>query len=247
VHLFVGAGADVSWITHHVSLHKESSWSNGLLDIALEDGARCHHTHLVAEENNTWHFDALRATLKKESHLESFHVCMGGRAPRLDARLILCGENGNASLQGLWALDRKKQAHMYTTVEHHAPVCRSMQRFKGVLKDFSQSSFEGKIFVKPIAQKTEAYQINNNLILNDGAMAYSKPNLEIFADDVKASHGATVAQLNEQELFYLKTRGLSEALSKKLLVTGFCKEILDQIPYQSIKEQLQKNVYEMLQ
>ena len=118
------------------------------------------------------------------------------------------------------------------------PTANRCKSLKGILNDFSQSSFQGKIYVHPIAQKTQAYQINNNLILNEGAIANTKPNLEIFADDVKASHGATVGQLDAQQLFYLRTRGFSEELAKQFLVKGFCKALLDQIPYSSVRETL---------
>jgi Fe-S cluster assembly protein SufD len=113
-----------------------------------------------------------------------------------------------------------------------------MQLFKGTLTDFSRSSFEGKILVRQAAQKTQAFQSNHNLLLSDRAHADSKPNLEIFADDVKASHGATVGQLDKEQLFYLKSRGFSESKAKELLVYGFCKEVVDAIPLESLQKSL---------
>ncbi len=114
-----------------------------------------------------------------------------------------------------------------------------MQLYKGGSCDeFSRSSFEGKILVRQAAQKTEAFQLNNNLLLSDRANADSKPNLEIFADDVKASHGATVGQLNDEQLFYLQTRGFSEADAKKILVHSYCKEIFDRIPIRSLASKI---------
>ena len=110
-----------------------------------------------------------------------------------------------------------------------------MQLFKGILFDASQSSFAGKILVKQEAQKTQAYQLNKNLLLGKAAIAQSRPHLEIHADDVKASHGATVAQPTEAELFYLKSRGITEEEAKQLLIVGFYREILDQIPYARLK------------
>jgi Fe-S cluster assembly protein SufD len=117
-----------------------------------------------------------------------------------------------------------------------------MQLFKGVLSDASQSSFEGKILVRPEAQKTEAYQLNKNLILNQGAVANSKPNLEIFADDVKASHGATVSQLDQEQLFYLSTRGIDINQARRLLISGFCREMIERIPYDSLLQKMLRQI-----
>lgn len=159
---------------------------------------------------------------------------LGGKAVRQSYCIQLKGENSEVNLSGLWMLDGNRTAHTHAIVDHEAPRTRSMQRFKGVLNDHSQSSFEGKILVRAEAQKTEAYQLNNNLILSQGSIANSKPNLEVFADDVKASHGATVSQLEEEQLFYLSTRGIDPILARRLLIGGFCREMIDKISYDSL-------------
>jgi Fe-S cluster assembly protein SufD len=128
------------------------------------------------------------------------------------------------------------------TVEHKAPNTCSLQHFKGVLHDCSQSSFEGKIKVDSEAQGTRAYQLNNNLLISRGAIANSKPNLEIFADDVKASHGATVSQLNEEELFYLYTRGLAPDQAKEILLNAYLQEILREIPYTHLVQRILRDI-----
>jgi Fe-S cluster assembly protein SufD len=140
-------------------------------------------------------------------------------------------------------LQQASQSHTHVFVEHAAPHARSLQKFKGVLKDIAQSSFEGKIFVRPVAQKTEAYQLNHNLLLSEGAIANAKPNLEIFADDVKASHGATFSQVDEEQLFYLKSRGLSSMDATQLLIRGFMQEMIDQIPIASVRHGVEKDVF----
>ena len=142
-------------------------------------------------------------------------------------KVHLAEENSEAQLYGLARLHGETESHIHATVEHIAPHTRSRQHFKSVLQDRSRVSFEGKIRVLPAAQKTEAYQLNNTLILSDAASANAKPNLEIFADDVKASHGATVGQLDQEQIFYFRSRGLGLEQSKALLIHGFCKEILD--------------------
>jgi Fe-S cluster assembly protein SufD len=212
---------------------------SGLIDFTLEDNA---HVHFLQSTPNlgadSWHFYALRAKLKKHAHFRSIDVTRGARTVRHDYRVTLVGEEADASLNDLWMVNDKREVHANVLIEHQAPNCRSQQLFKGVLADTSRSSFEGKILVQRLAQKTEAYQLNNHLLLSDHASANSKPNLEIFADDVKASHGSTVGQLDAEQLFYLQARGLSEAESKSLLINGFAREIIDLIKVNSLQEEL---------
>lgn len=222
VHLFVGAHAKaVCEVTGEV----EKGFSHLFFDVALEEGAELCLVNRLTSKN--WLFYSLRATLKKNSLLKSYALTKGVRQ---DYQVKLMQENAEAVLKGLWTLAGHEQNHTHILMEHEAPHCRSLQHFKGVNSDFSQSSFEGKILVRDIAQKTEAFQRNNNLILGQHAIAYSKPNLEIFADDVKASHGATVSQLEEGQLHYLKTRGIPQELAKEMLVESFAREILNEVP-----------------
>jgi Fe-S cluster assembly protein SufD len=210
-------------------------------EIALEEGARLDYFN-AADGNIAYHLESLRASLKKDATFNSLNVTLGGKLARQSYHVYLKGENSEANLNGLWMLSKNHTAHTHATIEHMAPRTRSMQKFKGVLNDNSQSSFEGKIYVHPLAQKTEAYQLNNNLVLSQGAIANSKPNLEVFADDVKASHGATVSQLDEEQLFYLKTRGINPREARHLLVGGFCREMISGIPYDSLLKKMQSHI-----
>ena len=196
------------------------------LDIALEEAAQLKMIRHAASEPLSWQFDALRANLKKDSALNSYDFTRGSRSTRSDMRILLQGEGASATLKGLNRLEGESQAHQHIHIEHQAPNAYSNQHFKTVLKDAAQSSFEGKIYVHKCAQQTLAYQLNNHLLLGEKAIANSKPNLEIFADDVKASHGATMTKLNDEELFYLKSRGLDAKSAGLMLEQGFCQEIL---------------------
>jgi len=209
-----------------------------MMQISLEEGAHLDLFTLV--EGSSWQMQTVRATLKRDARLHSLSMTVGGRAARQSYRIALKGENSEAHLNGLWMLDKNFAAHTHATIEHQAPHTRSMQRFKGVLKGFSHSSFEGKILVEQQAQKTEAYQLNNNLILSPGAIAYSKPNLEVFADDVKASHGATVSQVDEKQLFYLRARGIDLKAARELVIAGFCREMIDAIPYAGLHQKMRE-------
>jgi len=246
LHAFIGARAEVDFLFSTNYLSQETFCAHHLIDFALDEGAICRSMHLSTHLQEGWHFEAIRATLKRNSQLRTVSATRGGKALRQDYRVALMGENADASLHGVWMLDKNRQAHTHVLMEHQAPHCQSLQLFKGALENHSQSSFEGKIYVHKEAQKTNAYQLNHNLLLGEHAIANSKPNLEIFADDVKASHGATVSQLKPDELFYLKTRGLSTQEAKRLLVEGFCKEIIDHFTYDPVSEELYQLLKEYL-
>lgn len=220
VHIFVGAGAEVELI----ETISGDGQCNGLFDIALEEGARAtlnlHHDGAI--------HSSVRATLKRDARLKTVAYTESGAVTH-DYRVALAGENGAVDLIGGWQLADDSRININIHVEHIAPHCRSSQLFKGVLRDTSRSSFIGKIYVHREAQKTDAFQLNNNLILSDRASAHSEPNLEILADDVKASHGSTTGQFDPNELFYLRTRGLTEQEARALLVDAFLRPITDLI------------------
>lgn len=235
LHVFAGAQSEISLVNSLAHLSGSKYCLNQLTDFAIEDSAHVHLTQVAVDvAAEAWHFDAVRATLKRNCTFKTVAVTRGSATVRNDYRITLTGENSEALLNGLWFLADKREAHTHVLIDHQAPNCHSLQLFKGVLDDFSHSSFEGKILVRQAAQKTNAFQLNNNLLLSDRTMAESKPNLEIFADDVKASHGATMGQLDGEALFYLKTRGFTAAQAKNILVYGYCKEVIDLIKVPSL-------------
>lgn len=243
VQIFMGANAELRLLSTHATLSGYGHAINQVTEVTLGDNARLHYTQNNCHQaNEVWHFDALRAILKRDSALKTISLSNGCDTVRNDYRVQLTAENGEALLNGIWMLNEKREAHHHILIDHQAPSCRSMQLFKGALSDLSHSSFEGKILVRQAAQQTAAFQLNNNLLLSNGALAESKPNLEIFADDVKASHGATVGQLDKEALFYLLTRGFSAAEAKNLLVSSFCKEVIDMIEIPSLRQELIRRV-----
>lgn len=238
--VFVGAQSKLSLVSTQAVLSGSGYAFNMVADMAIEEGSEVHYTQIACDAQDIWHFDALRATLKRDSRLQTIAVTDGSATVRNDYKVSLAGENAEALLNGVSMLNGNREAHTHVLVDHQAPHCRSMQLFKVALNDVSRSSFEGKILVRQLAQKTEAFQLNNNLLLSDKANAASKPNLEIFADDVKASHGATIGQLDEEQIFYMKTRGLHEAEAKNFLVYGFCQEVTDKIAIPSVHEAMKQ-------
>ncbi len=237
LNIFVGAQSQAVFLAAQKHLSPGSYFINQVVEMALEENAHVHYNQILCDEHPAaWHLDAIRATLKRSATLKTVCVTEGSATVRSDYRIALTGENAEVLLNGVWMLSDKREAHCNVFIDHQAPNCRSFQLFKGVLNDFSRSSFEGKIMVRRLAQKTEAFQLNNNLILSDHAHADSKPNLEIFADDVKASHGATVGQLDQEQLFYMKTRGFDPASAKNLLIYGFCEQVIDMLSVPSIRQ-----------
>lgn len=234
--VFCGAHSQLSLVSTQAVLAGTRYCLNQCTDMIIEEGAHA-ALYQIHDENppEAWHFDAFRATLKQHSTCKVFAMTNGCAAMRSDYRVVLKGENADVQLHGIWMLQKKREAHTNVLVDHQAPRCHSMQTYKGVLNDSGRSSFEGKIFVGKLAQHTDAFQLNRNLLLSGRASAHSKPNLEIFADDVKASHGATVGPPDDEQLFYLKTRGCTSSDAKKILVQGFCQEVIDHIPSLSMK------------
>lgn len=235
--LFVGSSAEIELFSTHAQLSSGPLCINQRVDMTLEENAHVRYVQANSHRSGmVWHFDALRATLKKASTLKSISVSNGSEAVRNDYNIALAGEGCEAQLNGIWLLKERREVHQHIFVDHQAPNCLSRQLFKGVLYDQSHSSFEGKIMVRQAAQETNAFQLNNNLLLSEGASAESKPNLEIFADNVKASHGATMGQLEKEELFYLQSRGFSLPEAQKLLVRGFCQEVIHMITQPTLRK-----------
>lgn len=245
--LFAGAHSEIEVIASHAALSGAGYCINQTAQFSLEENSKVHYTQVNCEApDNIWHFDALRASLKRDSFLKVVNATTGSATIRNDYRVMLLGENCHTSLNGISMLGQKREAHTHVYVDHQAPNCESRQLYKSVLNDASHSCFEGKIMVRQAAQKTNAFQLNNNLLLSDQASAESKPNLEIFADDVKASHGATVGQLDKEELFYMKSRGFSDIEAKGLLIFGFCKEIIDMLPVNSLRQKIKEKAQRYL-
>lgn len=216
----VGKNAELTLIQTYE--YRAPSFVNLSIDVACEPGAKC--TLYDYQLKSSQFFSTFRATLKRDSTVSVFYGTDGGY---FSATAELLEPNSSFTLQGL-AMLHDRNAEIHAHVEHVAPNCTSRQHIKTALNGQSKSTFDGKIYVHAEAQKTEAYQLNNNLLLSKSSTAVTHPNLEIFADDVKASHGATVAQLSDEELFYLRTRGITEG--KILLTHAFCRELIDLFP-----------------
>lgn len=240
VQVLVASGSEVSICVKTVHLKEGMGVVNSCIDIALEANAKCRFFEDSQKLENAIVLNHVRATCKRDSEFLAITATEGSKLFNQSFEVELQGEGAEAALKGIWSLRESMRSNTKVLVTHKAPHCRSHQFFKGVVRDKSRSTFDGKIYVHPEAQKTEAYQLNNNLILDSKASSFSKPNLEIFADDVKASHGATIAELNEEELFYLQTRGLCLSEAKRRFVVGFLDAIVRDIPFDFVRKRIRE-------
>jgi Fe-S cluster assembly protein SufD len=232
IQIFAGMHAEATF--HSTSLCEQKDGLTLLVtDVALEEGAKVRVTEEVASNAGGWQLDYLRAHVKRSGQYLCTRIARNTSRCRKDLTVYLQGEEASTELALLVILKDQERDYLRASIRHEAPHTHSSQYFKGVLAGHSQSNIEGKIFVAQEAQKTEAYQLCKHLILDPFGSANIKPNLEIFADDVKASHGATVSQLKKDELFYLLSRGIEANEAKTLLLTGFCEEVLEKLQLDS--------------
>ncbi|MBS3904866.1 MAG: SufD family Fe-S cluster assembly protein [Simkania sp.] len=236
--VFVGSQSDVKLYSTTCTCNCQGGVVLDVVDIILEDSARVEQMSTACMRSQGWGMEFLRGSLKNDSTLTLNQVAKNTVGYRRDIKIDLLGSNASAKIQGLALLSDRQQTHTRIVVNHKAPHTESKQHFKGILSGHSQSSFEGQIIVERAAQKTQAYQLCNHLLLGDRAIAHSKPNLEIFADDVKASHGATMTQLKGEELLYLKSRGIDQRQAKNLLIEAFCQEIASTVFLRSLRTEL---------
>lgn len=238
------AGSKATIVESYVSESK--SFTNAAIQVIVEDNANLTHYRVQKESPDAFHYGMTEVTLGRGSRYDSTNINLGGAISRHDIELKFTAEAGEAWVDGLYMLNGSQHHDTHSVIDHTVPNCTSHQNYKGVLNDRSRGVFNGKVFVRENAHGTDAQQSNKNLLLSNDARVDTKPQLEIFNDDVKCAHGATVGQLEEEELFYLLTRGLPELLARNLLTYGFAEEIINKIGIESIKSDLDKAVLHRL-
>ena len=223
-----------------------ASFTNAAVQIIVEDNANVTHYRVQKEAAEAFHYGVTEITVGRGASYNSTNINLGGALSRHDIEVKFTAEGGEAWVDGLYMLNGSQHADTHSIIDHQVPNCTSHQTYKGVLNDKSRAVFNGKVFVRENAHGTDAQQQNKNLLLSDDARVDTKPQLEIFNDDVKCAHGATVGQLEEEELFYLLTRGLPEPLARNLLTYGFAEEIINKIEIDAIKKELDATVLNRL-
>jgi Fe-S cluster assembly protein SufD len=232
--------AKASVIESYVSLADVSYFTNAVVEVSVEDGATLQLLRVQRESPAAFHVGTVEARQGRDSHFVTFTFQTGAALSRSNVFTVLAGEGCGTTLNGLYMLDHEQHGDHQTRVEHVAPNCFSREAYKGLLDDASHGVFNGKVFVHPEAQKTDGKQTNNTLLLSDKAQIDTKPQLEIFADDVKCTHGATVGRIDETSLFYLKSRGVGRLLARQLLMYAFAADVLETIENEAVKEALEQ-------
>ncbi|MGH7673610.1 MAG: Fe-S cluster assembly protein SufD [Gemmatimonadales bacterium] len=230
--------ARASVVETYATLGGSVHWTNAVTEIVAADGARADCYRVQRESDRAYHVAVTEVHQGRDSIVHVHVVAFGGVLARHDLRGTLAGSGGYLILNGLYLLAGEQHADHHTAIDHAAPHCESHEYFNGVLDGRSRGVFNGRIIVRPGAQKTDSKQTNNNLLLSADAHADSQPQLEIYADDVKCTHGSTVGPLDPRALFYLRSRGMGEAEARRLLTYGFAAEILGRMEIAPLRAQL---------
>jgi len=234
----------VSLVESFVGIGGGSYLTNGVSEIVIGDGARVDHYKVQREGIDAFHVDTTQVTQGRDTIYHSFSYASGAALSRTNIYTKLLGTGSEARLNGLYVIDGAQHADHQTFVEHIAESCSSRELYAGILDGSSHGVFNGKVYVDPLAQKTDGKQTNKALLLSPTARVDTKPQLEIFADDVKCTHGATIGRMDDQALFYLKSRGIGADNAKALLTYAFAAEPLETIEIDALRLELERQVFE---
>jgi Fe-S cluster assembly protein SufD len=241
------ANSRATIIESYLSTHNAAYFTNAVTEIAAGDNATLEHVKFQDEAADAFHLATIAGKLGRASHVKIHSFALGAKLSRTSIRANLAGEGLECILNGLYLTRDEQLADHHMIVEHAQPHCASHEYFNGILDDKSRGVFHGRILVRKIAQKTDAKQTNKNLLLSDNATADTKPQLEIYADDVKCTHGATIGQLNDESIFYLRSRGIGADNARRMLIHAFAGEIIARVKHDAVREELDKLVWNRLE
>ncbi|KAA0214839.1 Fe-S cluster assembly protein SufD [bacterium] len=245
--LVLEEGSRASVVEIHARLGEAPALCNHVTEVVVGERAHLAHTLLQPEDEAASQIIHVTAAVGRQGELDSRVFSLGAALTRNNLRCLLKGEGANAGLSGLFLGRGREHLDQHIEVEHASPLGTSRQLFRGVLDGKSRGVFSGKVVVQPGARKTDARQQNNNLLLSDDAQIDTKPQLEIYADDVQCSHGATSGRLDDEALFFLRSRGLSQAQARSLLTYAFCAELIEAVRPRALREALARRVQERFQ
>jgi len=236
----------VNIISEYVGNKNAEYFTNIITEISVDENANVTFYKLQNESNTAYHIDKTDIHQKSSSVFNHFSLSFGSKIARNDINTKLDGENIESHLFGLYLGNEDQHIDHHTFIDHAKPNCMSNELYKGILDDKSQGVFSGKILVNQIAQKTNAFQSNKSVLLSDEAGVDTKPQLEIYADDVKCSHGATVGKLDEQAYFYIRSRGVSAESARSMLIRAFIDDVVSEIKIDDLREKVNHTIFEHL-
>ncbi|MCI0662339.1 MAG: Fe-S cluster assembly protein SufD [Acidobacteria bacterium] len=239
-------GSILTLIESYFSLDDQVYFTNAVAEVFAGRGSVITHYRVQEESVHAFHIATTQVFQEGDSNYTSYAISLGGGISRHDLNVVLNGEHIETTIDGLYVVDGKQHVDNHTAIDHLHPHCRSQQLYKGILDGKARAVFNGKVFVREGALLTDAHQLNKNLLLSSEATVNTKPQLEIFADDVKCAHGATVGQLEDEELFYLTSRGIPPERARSLLTYGFAEDVISRIKLKSVRDRLDRKVLDKL-
>lgn len=239
-----GRESQFSVAESYISLDENASFTNAVTEIFVDENAAVEHTRIGQENRSGWHIGKVQSHQERDSRFTSHVIALGGSLVRHNLHAVLNGEGVETLLTGLFAIDGKQHVDNFTILDHAKPHGTSREFYKGILDGQAEGVFSGRIIVREDAQHTDAIQSNKNLLLSDSASIESKPQLEIYADDVRCTHGATVGQLDAQALFYLQSRGIGKDQARSLLTYAFAADVLGRISDENVRHKLEAVLFE---
>lgn len=240
--IVAGDGSRVTVVEHYVGSGSGGGLTNSVTEIICGRDARVEHVALQEQPLGSFHLAQLAVRQERASEFRSHSIAMGGRLSRLDIQCLLEGEGASTTLFGIYLARDRQHVDHHTTIDHATPHTTSHELYKGILNDRSRGVFHGRVHVRPDAQKIDASQTNRTLLLSNQAEINTKPQLEIYADDVRCSHGASVGQLDPDHLFYLRARGIDVEDARAMLTLAFANEVISQLPMQNLRAYLDASV-----
>ena len=244
--IIAGKNSQVSVIANYSGYGDKTYFSNIITEIYVEENAIVDLYKIQNENDESYHIEKVQAVQKKNSVFNHYNINFGGAIVRNDINTLHDDQNLETHYYGLYLAHGKQHVDNHTFIDHAKPNCMSNELYKGILDDNSRGVFNGKIIVRKDAQKTNAYQQNKTILLSKTATIDTKPQLEIFADDVKCSHGATVGHLDDTSEFYIRSRGVPQELAKSMLIRAFANDVIDTVKIESLKEQINHIIFEHL-
>lgn len=244
--LIVEDGAQIEVIESHHNFDSGFTFTNSVTEIFVGKNAKADWHKLQNDVENSYLVDHTFAKQERDSVATVNTFSFGGKLVRNNLDFLHHGENINSHMNGITIIGNEQLVDHHTAVHHNEPNCESYQNYKGIFNDRAHGVFNGKVYVNKVAQKTNAYQQNNNILLSEGASIDTKPQLEIFADDVKCSHGCTVGQLNEEAMFYLRARGISKKEAQALLLYAFAHDAMQNIDIEELRVKISRLLAEKL-
>ena len=238
--------SQIKIVERYLSLNDNKTMTNTIAEIYCGSNANIEHARIQQESRSATHISGTFFKLEEKAHFSTSTITLGGNLTRNDLRCQIAGQGAHSNMYGLYATNQRQHVDNFTQVEHLVANCTSDELYKGVLDDRSRAVFHGRIYVAQDAQQTDAYQNNRTLLLSSDAEIDTKPQLEIYADDVKCSHGATIGQLNEEYLFYLRARGVENSKARRMLTFAFVKEALGAISIEPLRTYLEDQLDQQL-